>query len=211
MSSFHKEIFPISVFHGVVADNEKLKKKIIPYIKKTKKYLKPPNGWFTNNIATSFDNLEVNSIFSDGGDISKEVQKQYFDVIGSFFDDEWNVTVKQFWYNYYENGEYQEKHVHLGNYKERVHFACIHFLSFDPTVHVPVRFVDPLENIRQTAVEMNSCGYGNVYEPPCKEGDFLMFPGYLPHYVTPGPPTPGNPRITISFNVNVIQYGKDTL
>jgi hypothetical protein len=30
----------------------------------------------------------------------------------------------------------------------------------------------------------------------------------LEHYVRPVSPTPGNPRVTISFNISVNKYGK---
>ena len=34
-----------------------------------------------------------------------------------------------------------------------------------------------------------------------------MFPSFLRHSVYPSPPTPDYPRITISFNVVVSEYG----
>ena len=38
-----------------------------------------------------------------------------------------------------------------------------------------------------------------------------MFPAYLEHEVRPSPPTPGNPRITISFNLKVVDAGEHLL
>jgi hypothetical protein len=37
----------------------------------------------------------------------------------------------------------------------------------------------------------------------------VMFPSYLEHEVKAGPPTPGNPRITISFNIKMLRYGNE--
>ena len=36
----------------------------------------------------------------------------------------------------------------------------------------------------------------------------IMFPSYLEHEVKSGRPTPDNPRITISFNLNLFWMGE---
>ena len=36
MSRYRKEVFPISIFHGGVEDNNKLKELIIPFVENTK-------------------------------------------------------------------------------------------------------------------------------------------------------------------------------
>lgn len=210
MSRYRKELYPISIFHSSVSDNQKLKSLIVPYIQQTRGQVgKPPGGWLTTNLITSFENPNVNSAFFDGGEISKEVQIQYMDVLKSFFDQEWETDIDSMWYNYYENGEYQEGHTHMGTYNNPLHFACVHFLSFDPTVHSPLTFTDPLSKIRSTSVEMNSFNYSEKHIMNIREGDFVMFPSYLEHEVKAGPPTPGNPRITISFNIKVLRYGNE--
>ena len=45
------------------------------------------------------------------------------------------------------------------------------------------------------------------YYVHAKEGDLIMFPSWMEHEVKPGPPTPDYPRITLSFNVRMHQYG----
>jgi len=210
MSRYRKELYPITIFHSSVSDNQKLKNLIIPYIQETRQQIKDsPEGWFTSNIITSFEKPNINSIFFDKGTISQEIQSQYMDVIKTFFDQEWEVDIDSMWYNYYEYGEYQEGHTHMGDFKSPIHFACIHFIAFDPKVHSPLVFSDPLSRLRSTSLEMNSSNYSEKHKMNVREGDFLMFPSYLEHEVKAGLPTPGNPRITISFNIKVLRYGNE--
>ena len=54
---------------------------------------------------------------------------------------------------------------------------------------------------------MQSNGYTSKYLPKVAEGDIIMFPTYLEHYVKQTKPTPDNPRITVSFNIVVTRYG----
>ena len=91
---------------------------------------------------------------------------------------------------------------------KRSHFSCIHYLKFDSEVHEPVTFVDPIEEKRYNTIEMDSNYYSNGrWSPYIREGDLLMFPPYLSHYVSKSNPTPNNPRISISFNIWIKQYG----
>lgn len=211
MNQYRKELYPISIFHGSVSNNQRLKNLVIPYIEKTRhQFKKSPEGWMTSSVITSFQNLEVNSALFDDGEIGKEVQSQYSDVLKNFFDDELEADISMLWYNYYENGEYQEGHTHMGSYNNPLHFACVHFLAFDPKIHSPLVFTDPLSKIRSTSVEMKCSKYEEKQSMNVKEGDFLMFPSYLEHAVKSGPPTPNNPRITISFNIKVLKYGHES-
>ena len=173
-----KELFPISIFHGKVEDNDKLKNSIIPFIEETKHGNKPPEGWLTNNINTSYNN---------------------------FFDDTFNINVSQMWYNVYNGGEWQEQHTHTGTIRSPIHFACIHFLSFDPDIHTPVTFIDPLITTRALSLEMKSNGYNDKVNLKYEEGDLIMFPSYLSHEVRPSKPST-YPLITISFNIEVLNY-----
>jgi hypothetical protein len=119
------------------------------------------------------------------------------------------VQIDEIWYNSYSNGEYQEAHNHVGDPINPTHFACVHFLSFDPEIHAPLTFADPLALIRGHSIDMNNTNYSEKYCPPVTEGDLLMFPSYLDHEVKSYPPTPDKPRVTVSFNLTVMSYGND--
>ena len=208
---YRKELFPTTIFQRGVDNNQRLKELIIPYIEKTKFNgdNKIPERWLTNDLITSFDNEDVNRVLLEDNDIGAELQIQYGDVIDQFFDEPYELNIQAMWYNVYTNGEWQESHTHLGGVGSPIHFACIHFLSFDPDIHNAVTFLDPLVTARGNSMEMNCNGYDVKVRPQVQEGDILMFPSYLPHEVSPGASTPEYPRITISFNLEVVRYGKE--
>ena len=210
MSRYRKELYPISIYHNRVEDNERMKQLIIPQIEGNLKEISPvPDGWLTTQCTTSFDSDDINgSIFYEGKD-SEEIREQYMNVMKTFFDKDWEVDIPNIWFNYYTNGEYQEGHTHLGSFRKPLHFACVHFLSFDPERHSPLVFTDPLTTLRTPMFEMDSANYHEKYQVKAKEGDFVMFPCYLEHEVKAGPPTPDYPRITVSFNVRVLRYGDE--
>jgi hypothetical protein len=209
MSKYQKQLFPINIFHNSVKDNEKIKSLLIPSIEKYKNQLSsPPKGWLTTKIITSFENEKVNSIF-EKEELSAEIKSQYAKVLESFFDKQWQMIMGSIWFNYYENGEYQEPHTHLGSSMSPIHFSCVHFLSFDSSVHTNLCFIDPNRKLRSHYLEFDSNHYNEIYEMNVNEGDLIMFPSYLEHFVRPGISTPGNPRITISFNIRILKYGDD--
>ena len=129
-----------------------------------------------------------------------------------FFDLDVETNIESIWFNYYENGEWQEQHGHTGDcvFSYATPFSCIHFLKYDPEVHPPVVFVDPNDRLRITSIEMESNNYSSRYYPNIREGDIIMFPSYLEHFVPKGPSTPGNPRVTVAFNLKILKYGNTT-
>lgn len=194
--------FAVTYYKGNVRDNEKLKELVIPLVDETKNDCQVPEGWLTTKIKTSFENDKISNSLSN----IAELKSQYFEVIKDFFDDKFQIEVDDIWYNSYTDGEYQEAHNHLGDALAPSHFACVHFLSFDPLIHSPLTFTDPMANIRHLSINMNSENYEQKHYPNVREGDLIMFPSYLDHEVKSFPPTPDSPRITISFNVTVTRY-----
>ena len=204
-------LFPVSVYHGHVPDNDLLKKLLIPYIEETKDSNEIPTDWMTNKVNTSWRNEETCNKMVEGSR-GEELISQYTKVLDDFFDQPYSMKTSGIWYNYYVDGEWQEQHNHLSSpftsQQIKEHFSCIHFLSFDKENHNSVTFIDPLNNIRCHSFEFKSHEYYPKYGPYVTEGDFLMFPSYLEHEVKKGIPTPDYPRITISFNVEVMEYGE---
>ena len=206
---YRKEIYPVSYYHSCVLDNNRLKEILLPYIEDAHKdgeSGKAPTGWLTNNIITSFNSRTVSETFlSDDSEMGVEIKKQYFSTLATFITGDCSVGIDQMWYNVYANGEYQESHTHLVE-NHPIHFACVHFLSYNPEIHNPVTFSDPIAKTRFHSIEFPSHKYDEKIRPNVKEGDLLMFPSYLEHEVKAGPPTPEYPRITISFNIRINKY-----
>jgi len=198
------ELFPVTVFQSQVKNNDLLKSILVKNILNNTENLEIPETWTTDKILTSF---------SEEPDIIKNnkilLENTYLDCISEIFDREVEVDIKNIWYNVYLNGEYQEDHDHLGGIFNPIHFSFIHFLCFDKLDHKPPEFRDPLSQLRNLSLELDSNKCGEVYIPQINEGDLLMFPSYLQHSVPAGKKT-SYPRITLSFNISVTRYGEDT-
>ena len=197
-----KTVFPVHYYQGQVEDNERLKQDLLPYIHETKDTLTPPEAWLSTKIKTSHEREDITRFFMS----QTELQRQYHNLLKVFFDQKFEVSVDECWYNYYENEEYQESHNHVGDPLFPIHFSCVHFLCFDKKVHNPLSFTDPMAMVRSHSLELDSHNYQANFCPNITEGDLIMFPSYLTHDVKANKATPGNPRITIAFNFTVTDY-----
>lgn len=205
--NFVQKMFPITYYHLSMTDNDTLKELLVNKIVADAKNLEIPEGWFTNKLMTSFDGEPRGKEIFFGKDDSyqKVLEKRYGACINAVFDAPYKIDIDEIWYNVYMNGEWQEDHDHVGG-PYGSHYSCIHFLSFNPEIHEPVQFRDPLAQLRNLSVELDRNNYSHTWMPNIKEGDFIMFPSYMTHCVQPGKPTPDYPRITIAFNFRVLDY-----
>ena len=192
MNPYRKVLFPIHIFQAHIKENELIKEELSHAIDnyRDKGDSKVPEGWLTDNLLTSYDADNFNfKLFTE----SQVTQRLYEKYILKFFDRPTKVNVLDMWFNYYCDGEYQEVHTHVqpDMFAPRPHFSCIHYLKFDPEVHQPVIFNDPIRELRQTnSIELDSNNYEEKYEPQLREGSIIMFPPYLEHYVPKSEPTP---------------------
>lgn len=207
--AYKKLIFPIHIFQTNIRENSILKDELIPTIEETyrKKNLLVPDGWGTDKLHTSFAIKLINSHLF--GENSKATQ-YYIEYVSKFFDKPSQLEIIDIWYNYYVDGEYQEIHNHVVDnvFQKASHFSCIHYLKFNPEIHLPTTFLDPLKLLRYHSLEMESNHYEPNYNLDVQEGDLIMFPSYLEHFVRKSQPTPKDPRITVAFNLHILEYGK---
>ena len=206
-SNFVRQVFPITYYHLSITDNDTLKELLVNKIVEDAKNLEIPEGWLTNKLMTSFDGEPRGKeiFFGEDDTYQKVLEKIYGACVNAVFDAPYKIDIDEIWYNVYMDGEWQEVHDHVGG-PYGSHYSCIHFLSFNPEIHEPVEFRDPLGQLRNLSVELDRNNYSHIWNPHIKEGDFIMFPSYLSHCVKPGKPTPDYPRITIAFNFRVLDY-----
>ena len=198
------KLFPITIHKTSIRDNKKLKELLVPDILEDSKSTVRPDGWGTNKIITSFLQ-DTNEVIEKNKDVLLE---EYINSLRYFFDRSFDFNLLNIWYNLYMDGEYQEEHDHLSTeHISREHFSFIHFLSFDKMQHNPPIFADPMKSLRSLSIELDKNNYSSKYEPNIEEGDILMFPSYLRHYVLPCKKS-DYPRITISFNIELLSYKK---
>ena len=208
MNPYKKVLFPIHIFQAHIKENEMIKEELCHAIDEYRcEGANIPDGWLTDNLLTSYDSEDFNFDLFTKSEVTQRLYEKY---VLRFFDKPTKVNVLDMWFNYYSNGEYQEAHTHVqpDMFAQRPHFSCIHYLKFDPEIHQPTVFRDPLSMIRQTnSIELDSNNYNEKYEPQVREGSIIMFPPYLEHYVPKSNPTPDNPRITVAFNIVLEEYG----
>lgn len=113
------------------------------------------------------------------------------------------ANISNFWCNVNKRGDYNEVHTHPGSV-----IVAVLYLSV-PDNSGKIKFisnselgmyVNRLDNIRhtdlKTAIFLND--YGSITPT---NGDFIVFPGYLKHFVEPNLSI--KDRVTIAFNFNI--------
>jgi hypothetical protein len=91
------------------------------------------------------------------------------------------------WINKYGNKDYQEGHIHSSDYS---------FIIYYKTNKSYTVFTSPVKNLLSM---IDNRFIPNKFEPNLKQGDIIIFPGYLEHWVRPN-----SNNITISGNIKII-------
>jgi len=120
------------------------------------------------------------------------------------------VSLTDPWYNSFTNNQFQEPHTHLPT-----DFSIVHYLLFDEKDHEATTFVNPdsvaAESQRWFRPELYSklnsrepmhSYYNSQFTPlDIKQGDLVIFPASLTHFVKPN--RSEKRRITITLNALV--------
>jgi hypothetical protein len=91
------------------------------------------------------------------------------------------------WINKYDKKDYQGSHIHPGDYS---------FIIYYKTDKSYTVFNSPVKSILEC---VDNKIFDRVYQTKLKQGDIIMFPSYLEHWVRPN-----SNNITISGNINII-------
>ena len=155
---------------------------------------KTPNGW-SCDVRTEFQGAfpQENKKYYD------ELLKEWRKEIG-LFD---KPYIDEIWMNAYETQQFQESHRHLPGF-----YSGIHYIMFDPKVHVGTTFQNPQDAIHSfmfddSFMDENINSYLQENQTPdVQEGDVILFPSHLKHFVKRN--DSNQLRMTISFNINRI-------
>lgn len=172
------------IFWDRISNHEQVKNVLVPEIEKKLNITKTQNTWMCD-VNTEF--------FSKNEKINKYIDlivTGIYPILDKFFEDFpfLNVpkksTVVDIWYNHYVAGQYQEVHSHTN----RVDISGIYLLKLDE-LNKTVFYSYPTTNTKL----YNS----TKHLVEAKEGDVILFPSYLSHYVQPCE----KDRISIAFNI----------
>jgi hypothetical protein len=182
-------IYPSDFIYWTKSKNHESNKKeliqnIIPNLDVTKDQHK--NKWRCD-LNTEFFNISEESVLKYRNLIINDI----YPALDKMFEELPLVPPKtseitSIWYNYYKDNQFQEVHNHVQEYK-RPNISGIYLLK--------------LEEENQTifySYQSSLNGFVNpVRQIKAVEGDILLFPSHLLHYVAPC----SKERITIAFNI----------
>ena len=172
------------IFWDKAPNHNKLKDMLLPMIEERSSVTKGQNNWACD-VNTEF--------FSKDNDIDKYrdlIVSDIYPVLDKFFEELKFLTVPKqstvinIWYNYYSSGHYQEVHTHNG----QMDISGIYLLK--------------LEEVNKTVFYSYPTTSTKMYHPvkqlkEAQEGDIILFPSHLSHYVLPCE----KDRISIAFNI----------
>jgi hypothetical protein len=172
------------IFWDKAPNHNELKAVLLPMIKERLAVTKDQNKWICD-VNTEF--------FSKDNDISKYINLivgNIYPVLDNFFEELSFLTVPkqskvaEIWYNHYNSGHYQEVHTHSG----QMDISGIYLLSLEE-VNKTVFYSYPTTNTKL---------YGAAKKlVEATEGDIILFPSHLSHYVLPCE----KERTSIAFNI----------
>ena len=100
-------------------------------------------------------------------------------------------SVDSIWVNKYSKNNYQGSHVHPSD------FSFIIYYKTDKSYTV---FNSPVKNLTES---FNNKFFIKHYEPKLKQGDIIIFPSYLEHWVRPN-----SNNVTVAGNIKIIKLIK---
>ena len=194
-----KGLFPVPVIMIKFEQHEKYSN--LPIM--AKKDVKP-EGW-TVPLNTSYPNIVSDDDFISM-EKAKELKSDIKNTIDSVFKEMGISTdywIQSLWYNIYHNHQGQEVHSHLG---ALIPYWCGIYYNKNASSTVfckesgahAVHKVPGWENSSQLIPSI-----GGFFAPSVAEGDILLFPPYLNHYVPKqeGIDSDDKMRVTFSFNL----------
>ena len=155
------------------------------------------SSFFNNVFIKNNHNLDFDCMFSD----------MLFNQIELFCKElntnEYSVKIQKIWFNNYKLGDFQESHNHSG---PNTIFSFVYLLkSAHSDLDSKLCFTNPRSNLfkynnYERLFDIDE--YKTLFIPDLKNGDLIIFPSHMEHYVSIHKNTDVN-RITISGNIDL--------
>jgi hypothetical protein len=140
---------------------------------------------FESKIKTTYNGNTL--LDKDSIDYLKEQLKEILDHLLKPYCKVFVFSVFEIWINKYENKDYQGNHVHPAD------FSFIIYYKTDKSYTV---FNSPVKNLLESTANKI---FNFQYESDFKQGDMVVFPSYLEHWVKPN-----SNNTTVSGNIKII-------
>jgi hypothetical protein len=161
------------------------------------------SSYFNEPFINNCSSIDSNMVFSKR--VSEEMERFFIKL-----NEEQNtlinipVHISKIWYNEYNYNDFQESHCHSGRL---CFYSFVYILKCkDINVDSKLVFENPRSSHLKSIIigeQMNSIdNYKDEYVPNLSEGDLIIFPSHMKHYVRIHK-NKNDSRITISGNINM--------
>lgn len=166
-------------------------------------YCSVSSSYFNNEFINNYRSLDFN------GMISKQITEEFHKFtkqIEKYNNVSINLTpiLKNLWYNNYNFKDNQELHDHISD-SNAIEYSFVYILK-QTNNGKSASLIFPNHNLNIISIsdklikKINIDDYSKIYKPTLNEGDIIIFPSYMQHYVSSHKDTDNN-RITISGNI----------
>lgn len=190
------ELFGIPYYIGTLQSHLELVEAFKEYVE-SDDYFHKPTDWDAT-VDTSFGHPRNSEL--PWQLFMKDVATNHLGAMMQNFHPKVELATKfQCWANRYRKGQYQETHNHA---VPDSHFSC-NYIHKAPEGSGRLVFVNAVHDYWSASglTEILDIPYSRKASPELKEGDVVIFPSFLEHFVTPN--LTDEPRITFSANFGI--------
>jgi len=198
-----QNIFTIPIYVGEVNDKETLNASLLnsTFIKEDK--LGTYNnfhGNFTNSFGT-IENLNEDWVDNLLSEIMLGLKQYIEDITQKEKPPPNNIELKTIWFNSYKKGQYQEAHDHL-EFGASSPFSFIYYLKLPEDSPGKTVFLNEGYGKYKFFYSDNLNIVPHSIIPNVKEGQYIIFPSFLTHYVSHHS-SENEKRITVAGNIDL--------
>ena len=158
------DLFSVPIWIGNIDSNK---------IKLKKEKLEPTFG---SGVKTSF-NKNLGAIIDETS--LKYLYETLVKILDENINTSYNINLLNIWENYYENNDFQEKHLHTGS-----DLSFVIYKKIEQSNTVFVNPADKLISSFYTHCKVKQSTFGPLqFFPKCRQNQIIIFPSFLEHYV----------------------------
>lgn len=196
-------LFPIPLYKIRVTNHEKIKKYLMDHVYPV--YVKRGPNDPIQNTFTDYG-FTADAAFCNWDYLNKLYKDDFIDLLQAtginLAKHPWQIKLKG-WYNFTNQNTAQFLHDHTGG-PSLITFSAVHYVVLSDN-SLPTVFKNPSMKYIRSVTPTKNLDYLPSYFfnfdniPDCVEGDMIMFPSWLDHYVPQH--INGNLRVTTAFNI----------
>ena len=165
-----------------------------------------PNDWKVP-VHTTFPNIPDNNEFISTEEKNNLKNDLIIDIKNVFSEINIpnDIYFPNFWYNIYHDNQGQEPHNHLSAVGERIAYwsGIYYYQNSSPTIFIRSDYLYKTQEFPGYQNSGLSSFFNETFYPYIEDGDIVLFPPYLEHYVESEERHKEKMRVTFSFNIGL--------